>query len=84
VTRTCAVCGASLEGKRRDAVYCSKGHRTEAWRLRRLLAGRPVGRYATFADRLAAFGRPRASRRHTKGERSGRMVSDNANGRAAR
>lgn len=31
--------------------------------LRRLLEGRPVGRYATAADRMAAFGRPRRGRR---------------------
>jgi hypothetical protein len=34
-----------------------------AWRLRRLLAGRPVGRYRCLADRLAAYGRGRRSSR---------------------
>jgi len=57
--RRCAFCGASLEGRRADARYCSTACRVESWRLRRLLEGRPVGRYATAADRMAAYGRPR-------------------------
>ena len=57
--RSCAFCGAGLEGRRSDARYCSTACRVEAWRLRRLLEGRPVGRYATAADRMAAYGRPR-------------------------
>ena len=59
----CSFCGVSLEGKRDDARYCSSACRVEAWRLRRLLEGRPVGRYATAADRMAAYGRPRRGRR---------------------
>ena len=59
----CAFCGISLKGKRADARHCSSVCRVEAWRLRRLLEGRPVGRYATAADRMAAYGRPRRGRR---------------------
>jgi len=51
----CALCGASLEGKLDDARHCSSARRVEAWRLRRLLEGRAVGRYATAADRMAAI-----------------------------
>jgi hypothetical protein len=61
--RRCAVCGTSLEGKRANASYCSNACRAEAWRLRRLLAGRPVGRYKCLADRMAAYGRARRSSR---------------------
>ena len=64
--RRCEFCGASLEGHRRDARFCSSAHRTEAWRLARLLSGRPVGRYRTVADRMAAFGRPRRQSRSQK------------------
>jgi hypothetical protein len=59
----CALCGASLEGKRDDARHCSSACRVEAWRLRRLLEGRPVGRYASAHDRMAAYGRPRRGSR---------------------
>jgi hypothetical protein len=31
--------------------------------MRRLLEGRPVGRYASLADRMAAYGRPRRQSR---------------------
>ena len=62
MTRACPVCGASLAGHRADAHYCSNGCRAEAWRLRRLLEGSAVGRYATVVDRMAAYGRPRRSR----------------------
>ena len=51
----CAFCGVSLKGRRDDARHCSSACRVEAWRLRRLLEGRPVGRYATAADRMAAI-----------------------------
>ena len=68
--RRCALCGASLEGRRADARYCSSACRVEAWRLRRLLEGRPVGRYATAADRLAAYGRPRRGRRSQEARES--------------
>jgi hypothetical protein len=37
--------------------------RAGAWRLRRLLAGCPVGRYMGLADRIAAYGRERRSSR---------------------
>jgi len=61
VRRRCPVCGADLAGHRRDAKYCGTPCRVEAWRLRRLLAGRPVGDFATVAARMAAYrGRPGA------------------------
>ncbi len=59
--RRCRVCGEDLEGRRADARYCSPACRVEGWRMARLLEGRPVGRYATLSDRMAAFGRPRRS-----------------------
>ena len=59
----CPVCGASLASHRADATYCSNACRAEAWRLRRLLAGSPVGRYTCLADRIAAYGRGRRSSR---------------------
>ena len=52
--RRCLVCGASLDGRRSDARYCSGGCRTEAWRVRRLL-GRPLAAYGTLADRMTAY-----------------------------
>ena len=61
--RLCPVCGVSLAGRRADASYCSNACRAEAWRLRRLLAGCPVGRYTCLADRIAANGRARRSSR---------------------
>lgn len=42
--RTCSICGAALDGLRRDATYCSPAHRMEASRRRRL-ALRPVDGY---------------------------------------
>jgi hypothetical protein len=65
----CALCGASLGRRRSDARYCSSACRVESWRLRRLLEGRPVGRYATAADRMAAYGRPVAVGVHKRRER---------------
>ena len=61
--KTCLVCGSSLAGHRADASYCSNACRAEAWRLRRLLAGSPVGRYTCVAGRMAAYGRARRSSR---------------------
>ena len=55
----CIVCGVSLAGHRADASHFSNACRAEAWRLRRLLAGRPVGRYKCLADRAGRL-RPRA------------------------
>ena len=42
---TCVVCGGSLLGRRRDAVFCSVAHRAEGSKLRRLLSGRVVERW---------------------------------------
>jgi hypothetical protein len=66
----CAICGGSLAGLS-DARYCSGACRQEAYRLRRLLAGRPVGRYDSVSSRIAAFGRPRRQRRNTKALNAG-------------
>jgi hypothetical protein len=46
--RACAVCGASLEGRRRDAETCSATCRIERSRIRRLLAGRTVEGYPSW------------------------------------
>ena len=62
----CVICGASLEALRADARYCSDAHKTEAYRLRRLLNGKPAGPYNTVEERLAAIGRPRGGSRHTR------------------
>jgi hypothetical protein len=56
--RRCALCGASLEGRRPQCRWCSDGCRTEGSRLARLLAGRPVDGYQALGDRV---GRLRAS-----------------------
>ena len=50
----CALCGGRMEGKRRDARYCSAAHRTEASRLRRLLSGQKADGYGSLAHRLEA------------------------------
>lgn len=63
--RACAVCGSSLDGSRPQARFCSAGCRTEAWRIRRLVEGVPVGRYANLKEDLPpTVGR--ALNRHTK------------------
>lgn len=61
----CPICGASLDGHRRDAVYCGGPCRTEASRIRRLLGGRTTDGYGTLRDYLG-----RAQRR-TNALRSG-------------
>lgn len=67
--RRCDVCGLSLDGYRRDARFCNAACRAEAWRVRRLLAGMPAGRYGTLRARMDAYGRPRRHKRSQ--ERSG-------------
>lgn len=42
---TCAICGASLAGRRQDAVYCGGPCRAEASRVRRLREGQAVDGY---------------------------------------
>ncbi len=74
--RACEFCGASLEHMRSDARYCGVTHRVEAWRVRRLLQGVPTAGYATLADRMAAFGRPRRARRNTKAEKERKIAGD--------
>lgn len=61
VVRSCAVCGAGLDGLRADARYCSTACRTDASRLGRLLAGRPVDGFASVADYLDRYGRRNAA-----------------------
>lgn len=57
----CRVCGAPLEGRRRDALTCSAGCRREASRIRAVMAGRGDGPYSTLRD-LAERRRSRAKR----------------------
>lgn len=44
----CPVCGASLEGRRKQSKTCSSACRREASRLRAVLAGRGDGPYSTL------------------------------------
>jgi hypothetical protein len=48
--RACLVCGTSLEGRRREARYCSGACRREANRIAHLLAGQPDSGYRTLGD----------------------------------
>lgn len=50
--RLCPVCGASLEGRRSDAVTCGPACRRERSRARRLAAGKPDGGYLTLGQWL--------------------------------
>jgi hypothetical protein len=50
MNRVCPVCGASLEGRKRDAVYCSPGCRREQGRIRAVLTGRSDGPYSSLGD----------------------------------
>jgi hypothetical protein len=50
--RCCAVCGASLDGRRPQALYCSGACRADASRLRRLLSGQEVDGYRSVWDFL--------------------------------
>jgi hypothetical protein len=52
VTGVCALCGCELIGRRRDARFCSPGHRAEASRIVRLLSGEEVDGYRSVADRV--------------------------------
>jgi hypothetical protein len=66
--RRCLVCGSDLADRRSDCRYCSPACRQEAYRVRRLAAGKPVGNYETLLDRMAALGRPRRRTRNTSAE----------------
>ena len=46
----CPICGASLTGRRRDAIVCGPGCRRERARVRALLAGIGAGPYATLDE----------------------------------
>ncbi len=52
MSRTCALCGASLERHRRHAVYCGAACRAEASRLKRLLRGESADGYQDIDARL--------------------------------
>lgn len=58
--RACPVCGASLEGRRRDAIYDRPACRREGNRLLRLAAGKPDTGYRSL-DEYAARRRRRAN-----------------------
>ena len=53
-SRSCVVCGSSLEGRRRQTRCCSGACRAEAARLRAILSGSGAGTYRSVAGRLAA------------------------------
>jgi len=50
--RRCAICGASMDGRRRDALVCGPACRRERGRLCALLAGRGDGPYETVGAYL--------------------------------
>ncbi len=53
--RVCALCGASLQGRRSDAIFCSPSHRAEGSRLSRLLRSETVDGYSSVMERLEAI-----------------------------
>jgi hypothetical protein len=59
--RVCALCGADLDGRRADAVFCGAACRREAARWSRLLRGEPVNGYPSMAEYLN--GRQRRAKR---------------------
>lgn len=60
-SRRCPVCGTSLEGRRRDAIYDRPACRREGNRLLRLAAGKPDTGYRSL-DEYAQRRRIRANR----------------------
>jgi hypothetical protein len=64
--RVCPVCGASLEGRRREAVVCSPACRIEHSIRRRLEAGVPVGPYRTLVEYQARRPNARSRRRNLR------------------
>lgn len=52
--RVCRLCGASLDGMRVDATYCSPAHRVEGNRLKAILSGSSSAPYSSVAERLHA------------------------------
>lgn len=63
MTRSCAVCGASLEGQRSHARFCSGACRAEASRLRRIIAGEGADGYGSVLERERRRKRTQAPRR---------------------
>lgn len=49
----CSICGASLDGRRPQARYCSGACRAEASRIRRIVSGAQPDGFASLAQRLA-------------------------------
>ena len=64
--RCCAVCGASLDGRRVDATVCGAACRRERTRLRSLLSGASVEGHPSLADY-----RERRQRRAERGIQAG-------------
>ena len=52
--RVCVVCGESLDGMRRHALFCGPPCRAEGSRLKRILAGAAPDGYPSLAGRLEA------------------------------
>jgi hypothetical protein len=69
--RVCANCNGSMEGKRVDAVYCSRTCKREAYRARRLETGEPDGHYVTLRQ-----WQERSSRRIGVAKRAGEAAGD--------
>ncbi len=60
--RCCPICGAALDGRRRDALYCGGPCRAEASRVRRLWAGQKVDGYRDPAEYSARHKRTERGR----------------------
>ena len=60
--RICPVCGASLEGRRKQTKTCSSACRRELSRIRAILGGSEVEGYTSLPEYLARH-RNRANRR---------------------
>jgi hypothetical protein len=48
--RVCVVCGATLDGRRVDALVCGPACRRERSRILAILSGQPAKPYATLAQ----------------------------------
>jgi hypothetical protein len=54
MNRVCSLCGASLDGRRPHARFCSRACRVEAGRIRAILGPSNPEPYASVAERLEA------------------------------
>lgn len=69
--RVCVMCHATLEGRRRDALYCSGACRAEGGRHRAILRGEGPQGYRSIAERInCPRSRTNWLRRGTRDERS--------------